>query len=140
MSQYLSIALSSVGRRRQPMPPRPTGDTLPARTEWLLVEMVVVGLRGSSRSGEIFKAIQRCIRLGRMGSLAQGLFFHRTLPCSLTSLYLNSIETKIIIIKKLYSTQRTAFKTVQQLVWLGKCSVKPVLYGVLSKESSWIET
>lgn len=44
-------------------------------------------------------------------SSAQGLFFHRTLPCSLASLYLNCIEIKIG--KKLYFTQRrTGFKTV----------------------------
>lgn len=98
------------------MPPRPTGDTLPCQ------DRVVTGRNGSCGLTGIIQIrwgfqsywmIQRRIRLGRMASLAQGLFFHRTLPCSLTSLYLNSFETKIIIIKKLYSTQRrTAFKTV----------------------------
>ena len=53
--------------------------------------MVIIQIRWGF---EGYWMIQRFICLGRTGSLAQSLSFHRTLPFSLTSLHLNSIETK----------------------------------------------
>lgn len=81
------------------MPPRLTGDTQPCQDsgdsgrEGAGHELMrIIQMRWGFESHWM---IQRCICLGRMGKLAQDLFFHRTLLCSLASLYLNSIETKM---------------------------------------------
>lgn len=93
--QYLSIALSSAGGDHQCLPGQL--GTQPCQ------DSVVSGRKGSHGllgiiwiwwGFESYWMDQTCICLGRMGKLAQGLFFHRTLPCGLASLYLNSIEIK----------------------------------------------
>lgn len=101
------------------MPPRPTGDTQPCQDSVVSARKGSHGLLGIIQTRWAFESywmIQRCICLARMGKHAEGLFFHRTLPCSVTSLYLNRIGTKIG--KKMYSTQRrTAFK--KYINWSG---------------------